>query len=105
METFLTWLNGLRFEAGRSAIQIHTEKHFQNLIKSTRNQIVFTIFRLIWIQTEDRLDPNQSENGKYNLISGWFNKISKIFLCVYRDSIQTGMILARMSRKSRLSAQ
>ena len=27
--------------------------------------------------------PNQSENGKYNLISGRFNKISKIFLCVY----------------------
>ena len=26
--------------------------------------------------------PNQSENGKYNLISGWFNKISKRFLCV-----------------------
>ena len=26
--------------------------------------------------------PNQSENSKYNLISGWFNKISKWFLCV-----------------------
>ena len=26
--------------------------------------------------------PNQSENGKYNLISVWFNKIPKIFLCV-----------------------
>ena len=25
--------------------------------------------------------PNQSENGKYNLISVWPNKISKIFLC------------------------
>ena len=31
-----------------------------------------------------RLDPNQSENGKYNLISGWFDKISKTFLCVER---------------------
>ena len=49
---------------------IHAEKYFQNLIKSTRNQIVFTIFRLIWNQTDIRLDPNQSENGKYNLISG-----------------------------------
>ena len=57
----------------------HTEKSFRNLIKSTRNQIVFTIFRLIWIQTDVRLDPNQSEDGNYNLISGWFNKIS---LCV-----------------------
>ena len=26
---------------------LHTEKSFRNLIKSTRNQIVFTIFRLI----------------------------------------------------------
>ena len=47
----------------------HTEKYFRNLIESTRNQIVFTIFRLVWIKTEVRLDPNQSENGKYNLIS------------------------------------
>ena len=29
-----------------------------------------------------RFVSNQSENGKYNLISGWFNKISKRFLCV-----------------------
>ena len=49
---------------------IHTEKSFRNLIESTRNQIVFTILKLIWIQTDVRLDPNQSENGKYNLISG-----------------------------------
>ena len=48
----------------------HTEKSFRNLIKSTRNQIPLTIFRLIWIQTDVRLVPNQSENGKYNLISG-----------------------------------
>ena len=34
---------------------------------------------LIWNQTDVRLVPNQSENGKYNLISVWFNKIS---LCV-----------------------
>ena len=27
--------------------------------------------------------PNQSVNGKNNLISGWFDKISKRFLCVY----------------------
>ena len=55
----------------------------RNLIKSTRNHIVFTIFRLIWNQTDARLILNQSENGKYNLISGWFNKISKRFLCVH----------------------
>ena len=42
---------------------------FPNLIESNRNQIVFTIFRLIWHQTDVRLVPNQPENGKYNMIS------------------------------------
>ena len=43
-----------------------------------QKQIVFTTFRLIWIQTEVRLYANQLEIGKYNLISGWFYKISKL---------------------------
>ena len=55
--------------------RIHTEKSIRNLIKLTRNQIVFIIFRLIWSQTDVRLVPNQSENSKFNLIS-------KRFLCV-----------------------
>ena len=38
--------------------------------------------RLISNQTDFRLVPNKSENGKYNRISGWFNKISKRFLFV-----------------------
>ena len=67
----------------RRCVVIHTEKSFRNLIKSSRNQIVFTIFRLIWNKTGVCLDLNQSENGKYNLILGWFNKISKRFLCVH----------------------
>ena len=33
--------------------------------------------------------PNQSENGKYNLISAWFNKIPKILLCVYAERRQS----------------
>ena len=34
-------------------------------------------------QTDRHLDPNQSKNGKYDLISGWFNKIlKKNSLCV-----------------------
>ena len=37
---------------------MHTEKYFRNLIKSTRNQIVFTIFRFIWIQTNVHFIPN-----------------------------------------------
>ena len=32
------------------------------------------LVRLVW---------NQLENGKYNLTSGWFNNISKRFLCVW----------------------
>ena len=54
----------------KSSHRLHTKNFFRNLIKSTRSQIVFTIFRLIWIQMEFRFDPNKQENGKYNLISG-----------------------------------
>ena len=57
--------------------KLHTGKSFRIVIKSTRNQIVFTIIRLIWNQTDVRLFQNQSENGKYNLISVWSNKIRK----------------------------
>ena len=62
-------------EPGNSS---HTDKIFRNLIKSNRNQIVFTIFRLIWNQMDIRFILNQSEKG---LII--FNMISKIFLCVF----------------------
>ena len=58
----------------------------RNFVESTPNQIVFSIFRLILIQTDVRLVPNQSESGKYNLILGRFNKIPKIFLCLKRGS-------------------
>ena len=60
----------------------NTGKSFRNLIKSTWKQIVFPFFWLICNQPAVRCVPNQSENGKYNLISVWFNKISKKFLCV-----------------------
>ena len=39
------------------------QKSFRNLIKSDWNQIVLTIFRLFWNQTNVRLVPYQSENG------------------------------------------
>ena len=54
----------------QSIVRTHTGKSFRNLIKSNRNQILYTIFQLIWNQTDVRLVPNQSENGKYNLIRG-----------------------------------
>ena len=66
----------------QSLHRVHTGKYFRNLIKSTWNQFVSTIFRLIWIQSDVRLNPNQSWNGKYNLISGWLNKILEMFLCI-----------------------
>ena len=53
-----------------TVIRLNTEKYIRDLIESTRYQIVFTIFQLIWILTNVRLDPNQSENGKYKIISG-----------------------------------
>ena len=58
----------------------------RNLIKSNQNQIVFAILRLIWIQTDVRLDPNQPENGKYNPITVRIKKISKSLLCVIKLS-------------------
>ena len=59
-----------------------SEKYFRNLVKSNWNQIVYTIFRLIWNQKDIRMVPNQSENGKYNLISVLLKNTTKIFLCV-----------------------
>ena len=50
------------------------------------NQNIFEILlnqtEIVRKQTDVRLVPNQSENDKYNLIWVWFDKISKIFLCV-----------------------
>ena len=43
---------------------IHTGESFRNLIKSSRNQIVFTILRLIWNQINVRLVQNQWVHGK-----------------------------------------
>ena len=61
----------------------HTEKSYRIFIKSNRNQIVFTTFRLIWNQTFLSLVQNQSKNRKYNQISCLFNKIPATFtVCV-----------------------
>ena len=64
-----SFLMRFRGRRGNFNLLAHTEKSFQNLIKSNRNHIVFTIIRFIWNQTYARLVINQSENGKYNLIS------------------------------------
>ena len=43
---------------------------FKILLNQPEIRLYLTIFRLIWIQTDFGLDPNQSENDRYNLISG-----------------------------------
>ena len=61
---------------------------FRNSIKSDRIQIVFTIFRLIWNRTDTSICvPNHLVNGKYNLISVWFNKITG-FCCTRKNLFQ-----------------
>ena len=58
--------------------------NLRNLIQSNWNQIVFTIYRLIWSQMDNlRLVPNQSVHGNYNMILVWFKKISKRFFFMY----------------------
>ena len=64
--------------------------YFRNLIKSNRNQIVFTMHRLIWNNkwTSVLIQINLKMVDTF-----WFgfeyNKISKIFLCVWRNLDQT----------------
>ena len=67
------------FKFDKKKFHVHTEKSFLNLVEYNRNQILFSILRFIWSQMEICLVPNQSENGKYNLILVWFNKIEKSF--------------------------
>ena len=57
--------------------------------ESNWNQIVFTIFRLIWNQTDVHLDPNRSENGKYNLIPGNSTKMRSRFFSVFSETLLT----------------
>ena len=62
-------LFNMRYLPSLVSSDVYTEKYFRNLIKSNRNQIVFTMQRLTWNETDVRLVPKQSENDKYNLIS------------------------------------
>ena len=47
-------------------------------------------------QTVVCLALNQSGNGKFNLISVWFNKISKRFLCVYEQLMPLGIMASQL---------
>ena len=49
---------------------------FEILLNRILIKFLFTIFRLIWNQTDACFVPNQSVHGKFNLISVWFDNIS-----------------------------
>ena len=51
---------------------------FWNLIESERDRFVFTIFGLVWNQTNIHLVPDQSRKGECNLVSIWFGRISAV---------------------------
>ena len=78
-------------------LYMHTHRSVPNHVESNRNQVVFTMHRLIWNQTElplvtnqfiwNRMElrsvPNHLENGKYNRAFGLMQQDSeKIPLCV-----------------------
>ena len=66
-------------------IPIYTEKYFRNLIKSYLNQIVITIFRLIWNQTKRTSVWIQINRKMVNTIWFRFDLISfGRFLCVHK---------------------
>ena len=75
-----------RHEFSFSKYPTHKRIFFRNLIKSNRNYIVFTIFRLIWNQTDANL-PIEYPMERYHLI------------CVKYD-IRIRKILKRMNAES-----
>ena len=53
----------------------HTEILTSSSCQINRNQIAFSIYRLILNQTKIRLIPNQSANDKYNIIWVYLTRI------------------------------
>ena len=55
-----------------------------------------------WFRTSNGQCPFlvtiQSVHGKYNMISVWFNKISKIFLCVYTHGMRDNCLADELPR-------
>ena len=64
-------------------MHIHAGKYFRNLLESDGDQIVLTIFRLVWNQMDVCLVPDRSEDGECSLSSVEFGVIFGRFLCVY----------------------
>ena len=71
------------------------DKHLyclQDLILNAIKKYIYIYILVYTYQTDVRLVPNQSENGKYNLISVCFDNISKRFLCVYTLGNQKSLL-------------
>ena len=66
-------------------IHAYTQRNlFEFLLNQTEIRLYLPSSGWFGTRRTSFLVPNHSENGKYNLISVWFNKNSKRFLCVYQ---------------------
>ena len=69
----------------------HRENFLESYSFKPKSDCIY--YFLINLEPNDvRLDPNQSENGKYILISVWINKIPKSFVCVNRNRFLVNLI-------------
>ena len=76
---------GFRRRAPISAIlgQSYTQRNLFDILLNQPDIRLYLPFS-DWFGTQTDVSvcvPNQSKNGNYNLISGWFNKISRISHC------------------------
>ena len=87
MEIFSLCVEGEKRPPNQTGNSTTQKNIFENL--SNQTEIRLYLPCTDWVGTANEhcpfAVPNQSENGKYNLISVWFNKISKTFLCVYNS--------------------
>ena len=100
-------------EGGRVQVGLHDAESFslldrlytqRNIFEILLNQpeISFYLPFSDWFETKQTLSfcvPNQLEKGKYNLISVWFNKVPRRFLCVL-EQIYSGQEFMRKNFSS-----
>ena len=80
-------------------IHERTHNYFRNIIKSNRNQIVFTIFRLIWNPTDVRLVSlcvYTQRNSLLNLVK--FNQIC-IIITLFWYKFRNRISILKFSRE------
>ena len=77
---------------------VHTEKYFRNFIKSNRNHIVFTMYRLIWYQTiiyifspDGKIcnDPHERNCMQKKRKKNWYETLAtRVSNCMSKFSIE-----------------